>query len=237
MNKLAIAALSLGLLATAPATFAAPVTIDAGNFQLTYQDELLAGLTLSYASGVFTVSGAGLTATASGEGQEFDVAVLPLDSYGGKPFPIILTPKAGFQIAGVTETVKGSYQATAGQGESVAGITAGFVSRWVDTNGLDPLWQNTAFTLGAAEPGQSASGAFEASAFIGFTPVTTRTVALSALDVIVNAAATGAGSQASGTVTTYQLGVSVTPVPEPEALALMLAGLGVVGFSLSRRRG
>jgi len=36
---------------------------------------------------------------------------------------------------------------------------------------------------------------------------------------------------------TYHANVTVTPVPEPESYALLLAGLGVLAFVTSRRRG
>jgi hypothetical protein len=242
VKKLAIAALSLGLFGAAQA---APVTIDAGTFELTYRDEYMVGLTLSYANGVFTFSGEGLTASAVGGINEYDFSVLPLDSYNGKPFPILLTPKAGYQISGVTESVLGTYSATAGQGEeSSAGVTAGLVSRWVYQNGADMLGQNAPYTIAALLTGGegSAQGAFIATGYLDFQPVLASlnlapgTIALSALDGIVAAGAFGQGSHASGNLTAYRLGVAVTAVPEPEALGMLLAGLGVVGFSLARRR-
>lgn len=228
MNKISIA-LSLGLLSAVPA-FAAPVTIDAGNFELTYRDEF--GLNITFANGVFTLNGAGLSVSADAQTPE-DSDYVAVDSYNGKPFPILITPKAGYQIAGVTESIFGNFSASLGQtpGGS-ASIGASLVSYWVHGVGLDtvvnnePLW---ATTLAAGQM----QGSFSATGSVGFGG-SNGTVALSALSAYIAAGVNG--GQASGELTTYQLGVAVAPVPEPETLGLLLAGLGVVGFTMARRR-
>ncbi|MCW7539306.1 FxDxF family PEP-CTERM protein [Aquabacterium sp. A7-Y] len=46
----------------------------------------------------------------------------------------------------------------------------------------------------------------------------------------------GTGLWSPGLKGSYSLSVLASPVPEPESYALMLAGLGIVGYSLSRRR-
>lgn len=245
MKKLAIAALSLGLLGAVSAAHAAPVTIDAGNFELTYQDEFLTGLSLTYADGVFSLTGPGLVANATGGvDAEPSFGILSVNSYTGL-FPILLAPKAGYQISGVTESVLGSYSASAGSSEGASAmVSAGLVSRWVYLNGADMLGQNIAGTVAAALAAGDApvQGSFIATGAVDFMPqmaslnLAPGTVGLSSLDVLVGAGAQGNGSAAAGTLTTYRLGVAVTAVPEPEALGLLLAGLGVVGVALGRRR-
>ncbi len=237
MKKQIIAA--LGLIGALSMAQAAPVTIDAGNFELTYQDELLAGLSVSYAGGVFSITGPGLPVYASGDAAP-SIGELTANSYSGI-FPILLTPKAGYQISGLTESVLGSYSATVGQGEgSMAVVSAGLVSRWVHVDGLEGLSQNDPSVLAAwlnAGDG-SVSGSFSASGSLDFAALNLApgTVGLSDLSVFIGAMTVGGGSQASGLLTSYQIGVSVTPaIPEPEALAMLLAGLGVVGFALRGR--
>jgi hypothetical protein len=50
------------------------------------------------------------------------------------------------------------------------------------------------------------------------------------------ASATGLGSFAFARQDTASFAVSVTAVPEPENYAMLLAGLGVVGVTVRRRR-
>lgn len=230
MNKLSIA-LSLGLLSAVPA-FAAPVTIDAGNFELTYQNDY--GLNLVFAGGVFTLSGTGLSVSAGAQNPE-DAALISVDSYNGKPYPILITPKAGYQISGVTETIFGNYSASVGQaGGSMAVVGAALTSYWVSGEGLGQIALNAPAWSVSLTAGQApVQGTFSAAGTLGFNGAE-GSVALSALTAYITAVA--GNGQASGELTKYQLGVAVTPVPEPEALGLLLAGLGVVGFTMARRR-
>jgi hypothetical protein len=240
VKKQIIAALSLGFMGAMSGAQAAPVTIDAGNFEITYQDQLLAGLSISFANGVFSISGPGLPVNAADNGEPV-VGELSTNSYSGV-FPILLTPKAGYQISGLTESVKGSYSAAVGE-QGMAAVSAGLVSRWVYTNGVEPLGQNTPATIAAfLKTGDApVQGNFEASGTLDFSTAISElnlapgTVGLSDLYVYVGALAGGSGSQASGLLTSYQFGVAVTAVPEPEAIAMLLAGLGVVGFAMRRR--
>lgn len=238
MNKIAIAALSLGLLGAMSATHAAPVTIDAGNFEFTYHNEYLAGLSLSYADGFFTLSGPGLLASATGGANEVDVQGLSSSSVSSSFLPIVLTPKAGYQISGVTESVLGYYSASVGQSvDGSASVIAGLVSRWANVSGMEFLGMNVPVATAAVltDGDAPAQGSFIGTGSLDFLPTMASlnlapgAVALAALDVVVGAAASGNGSQASGVLTAYRLGVAVTPVPEPQAIGMLLAGLGVVG--------
>lgn len=248
MNKLALAAvLSFGLLSAVPAVHAAPVTIDAGTFQLTYEDQYLVGLNVSFSGGVFTLTGPGLvsTVTATGVEEQLDEAFLAVDGHNGKPFPLVLTPKAGYQITGVTESVLGTYSASVGNVEGYTAIVgAALVSNWVYMDGKDQLGFQEPYTVAAVlgagnAPVQgefTATGTLDFQAKIAELGLAPGAVGLADLKAIVGTGVSGIGSQATGVLTTYRLGVAVSPIPEPQGYGMLLAGLGVVGLTLARRR-
>lgn len=246
MNKFAVALLSLGLLGALPAAHAAPVSVDAGTFVFSYDDSFMAGATFSYDAGVFRFSGLDYVAKAYGGSVDTEAALSmgSFNSYEGRPFPISIVAKAGYQVTGLTETVLGSYSLQAGQGEdSVAGASIGLVSRWLYADGVVPLGQNTPFNISPVlSNGQGpVSGAFQASGALDFSSViasehlTPGTVVLSSLDVLAGTGAHNEGSSAIASMSQYQIGVVVSPVPEPESLGMLIAGLGLVGVMAGRR--
>lgn len=245
MKKFAVAALSLALLSVLPAAQAATVSVDAGNYVFSYDDSFLTGSIFASGGNVFTF--AGLSYLASTPGNELSVA--SFDGYAGKPYPIVITPKAGYQIVGVTEAIFGQASATAGAGEgAVAGVSAGLVSRWVLREGVFPLGQNTPFDVAAVAVagGPTVSGNYAVSGSLDFGPAISAdnlapgAVVLSALDLVVNTAVSGVGGSATGSLIAYQIGVRAAPtapVPEPQSVALLLAGLGFLGYKLATRKG
>lgn len=233
MKKFAIAVLSLGLLGALPTAQAAAVTVDAGNYLLSYEDTFLPGATVSVSGGVVTFGGLNYNTSAVGGSVEVNGTIGSFDSYGSNPFPIVITAKAGYVFSGLVESVSGEHRATAGEAQDAqAGISAGLVSRWVTVEGVEPLGQNTPYTVIPVGPGQSSSGAFIASGALTFASA--GPIGLSAIDLMAAAGATGQGSSASVSVNQYKIGAQVTAVPEPEVIALVLAGLGVVGYRTRR---
>lgn len=237
MKKFAVVALSLGLLGALPVAQAAAVSVDAGSFVLSYEDTFLPGASVSVSAGVVTFSGLGYSTYVPGYAPGgFNGFVGSFDSYG-KPYPIIITAKAGFDIASLTESVSGEFLAKAvGQG-SQAGAGAGLVSRWVTLDGADLLGQNSPNQqLAGVTADQVANGNYTVSGSLNIG--VPGAIALSALDLIGGVGAIGAyGTVARVSISQYQIGVqTAAAVPEPGALALVLAGVGVVGLKLRRSK-
>lgn len=229
MKKFAVVALSLGLLGALPVAQAAAVSVDAGSFVLSYEDTFLPGSSVSVNAGVVTFSGLAYEALAvngvSGIYGSFN-------GYAGLPYPIIITPKAGFDIAGLTESIGGAFRASAGEPDGQAGAIAGLVSRWVKLDGADILGQNTPSQLLAnLSAGQTAAGNYNVSGSLNIGSA--GAIALSSLELIGGAGAVGQ-STAYLSLAQYQVGVQTTAVPEPEVLAMVLAGFGVVCMKLRR---
>lgn len=235
MKKFAIAALSLGLLSAGAVAQAASVTVDAGNYFLSYEDTFLPGATVSVAGGVVTFGGLDYSTFAIGGSIPVNGVIGSFDSYGGKPFPIVITAKTGYTLSGLTESLGGDHRAVAGDSQDAeAGVVAGLVSRWVTVNGTDPLGQNTPYQTVALGSGQASAGAFNASGSLGFA--SSGPIGLAALDLLVGAGASGQGSASYVKMSQYQIGAQTTAVPEPQVLALVLAGLGVVGLRARRQQ-
>jgi hypothetical protein len=243
VKKIAVAVLSLGLLGALPSAQAAAVSVDAGTFTFTYDDSFLAGSSFSSVGGVFTFSGLGYEAVALGDVVPMASSGGSFDGYFGNPAPILITPKAGYQITGLTESIAGRYLAAAGTEQgNMAGAAGSAVSYWVYQNGVTPLGMNVVSQSGFVSAGDAqVGGTYSASGSLNFLPVIAAehlapgTIMLSATDIRASALAYGAGSGAAATVNQYQIGVQTAAVPEPETVALILAGLGVVGLRLGRR--
>jgi hypothetical protein len=206
--------LSLGLLGALPSAQAAAVSVDAGTFTFTYDDSFLAGSSFSSAGGVFTFSGLNYLATAVGNATPTDSSGGTFDGYYGKPAPILITPKAGYQITGLTESIAGRYAAAAGgeQG-SMAGAAGSALSYWVYQNGVTPLGLNVVSRAGFVSAGDApVGGGYTASASLDFLPVIAAehlapgTIMLSATDIRASVLALGAGSGATASLNQYQIG-------------------------------
>lgn len=249
MKPVALALLSLSALAATPVVQAAPVNVDAGQYVITYDDAFLTGATVSFSSGLLRFDGLMVDATVNfWSGGEPVANYIAFNSYEGRPFPLVLTPKAGFQISGLTETVTGLYalsgSGAAGQQEwgPLAGI--GAASYWLHQPSMNMLGLNVSVdgprTLqdGVVAGGGEllGSGSLDVLAEMQTQGLAPGAIALSAIELGAVAFAPAEGSAAHVRLTGYQLGVQVTAVPEPEVLGLMLAGLGVVGVSMARRR-
>ena len=228
-----------------PAAQATPVTVDAGTFTLTYDDSFLAGTSFSLVGSVFSFSGALASVSASASGTSESYAGGSFNGWNGGVYPIVLTPKAGYQIAGVAESVSGTYSIDGGVagGDGAAVVLGGFVSNWVLLDGVYTLGQNVKGTMVTALAGQTevdakfnVGGDVDFTAAIGALKLSPGAVVLSSIDFSFGALASGTGASASGTAEQYQLSVKTSMVPEPELLGLLLAGLGVVGLKLSRRQ-
>ena len=221
----------------ATAANAVPVTIDAGNYLLTYDTSFLPTVSVD-ASGGVTFSGASLLASDSGDATPTSYAVASADSYGSNPTLISITAKAGYTITGLTESVLGSYTDSNDGVSGYAVSSAAFSSFWLSDSNVQ--WNNAGTVVGLAQAlsgQQTVSGSYTVSSALDLTG-STSFLQLSAISLMASADAVG-GSYASTSLSGYLLNVQTTTsvVPEPESLGLVLAGLGIVGVRLSRRRG
>jgi hypothetical protein len=241
VKKFAVIALSLGLIGALPVAHAAVQTVDAGTFTLTYDDTFLAGSTFSSSGGSFTFSGA-LAALAAGAPYEATaVAYAGFNGWNGGVYPIVLTPKDGYVIAGVAESVAGAFSIVGGEGQ--AGVEGGFMSDWKLLNGVENLGVNMRGTQASVGAGESLVNVpFTVGGDLDFAPVMAAlqlspgAVVLSSIDFAFGLSASGLGASATGTVMQYQLDVKTAMVPEPESLGLALVGLCMAGFKLGRRK-
>ncbi len=236
MKKFAVAALVLGVSSLMSVAHAAPVTVDAATYTLTYDNSFLAGVpTVGVVGDAVTFSGATAVAASPLLGSP-SIASYSIDSYEGRPFPIILTAKAGFKITGLTETVSGLYNvgvSPTAAGSAMSG--AGFQSFWVANDVVQGNSGNQ--LLGSVSSDTqpfTSSGAYDVSGALALASSADK-VNLSATGFMIFANTTGS-ALAQTTLSSYKLNVQTAAVPEPEMFGLMLAGLGVAAFSLRRHR-
>ncbi|HEX5371640.1 MAG TPA: PEP-CTERM sorting domain-containing protein [Aquabacterium sp.] len=236
MKKFAVAALMLGVSSVMSVANAAPVTVDAATYTLTYDDSFLAGSpSVGVAGDAVTFAGATAVTTSPLLGTP-SIASYGIDSYNGNPFPIILTAKAGFKITGLTETISGLYNASVSPtaaGTAMSG--AGFQSFWVANDVVQGNSGNQLLAnLSSDTQPFSSTGAYDVSGSLALASSASK-VNLSATGFMIFSNATGA-ALAQTTLSSYKLNVQTSAVPEPEMFGLMLAGLGVAAFSLRRHR-
>jgi len=242
VKKFAVAALSLAVISTMSVAHAAPVIVDAATYTLTFDDSFLGGTpTVNVSGDAVDFSGATAVAMSPLLGSP-SYAQYGIDSYNGRPFPIIVTAKAGYKITGLSESISGEY--AAGVDTSSIGDTAmagaGFQSFWV-ANGT--VQSNSASQILAdlqVIPGRDGV----ADVTSPYTLTGSLILDAAATNVKLSAIGTGVFAMANGSsfayaqtsLSNYTVNVQTTAVPEPEVYGLMLAGLAVVGVSLSRRR-
>jgi hypothetical protein len=149
---------------------------------------------------------------------------------------------ASFTFSGVTDS--GSLDGTAFSGSfSYAGPAAGFDGS-IDLSAFSLRFAGNSYALGGADAGTTPVAWFSAGSFVGLD-YQDSSAADPALRPVVNLVAgftqfseaylaydtTGGGIEGFGSYT-----VTAVPVPEPASGAMLLAGLGLVGLLVRRRR-
>lgn len=197
------------LLATTGAcALAAPVTLNTSTFDITYDDALLSGATVSLSGGslVFT-------------GLENVGDLTQLSSLNG--ILATVTAKAGYQLNGFSGLFSADYAYAPFQ----AGVVALELSTFWDKDVNEDTQRSTTVIFPA-----SGSGEVSVLNSVSFVPGTTLA---NLLHVDVNAVA----EDGVLTPKSISLSIQTSAVPEPESMGLALAGLLVAGgVSLSRRR-
>ncbi len=235
MKKFSAIALVLGMSSVMSAVNAAPVTVSAATYTLTYDDSFLSGVpALAIVGDAVTFSGATAVASSPLLGAP-SVTAYAIDSYDGKPFPIMLAAKAGFSITGLTETISGLYNASVSStatGNAQSG--ASFQSYWVANNVVQGnSGSQLLANLSSDTQPSSATGSYDASGVLALASASDK-VNLSATGLTIFADASGSGL-AQTTLSSYKLNVQTAAVPEPETLSLAMVGLGIALFSIRRQ--
>ena len=172
--------------------------------------QLLSGLS-------FSINGAPIVGMASSSGQEVFVAKNGATSYVSPDIPTgwVLQPSPlGFDLCDICSTGKGALAPN------------GLIIGPPDSNGV---YSNANGSI-AGNPGHNQFFS-ETATFTLFTPDLPPSASVSS---VLFRFGTGFGLQT--TVGECTSGCGVTTVPEPGALALFAAGLGTLGFALSRKR-
>ncbi len=197
------------LLATSGAcALAAPVTVNTSTFDITYDDALLSGASVSFSGGSLVFSG-----------LENLTNLSQLSSLNG--ILATVSAKAGYKLNGFSGLFSADYLADAVPGNIVAAELSTFWDKDINST-----TQRSTTLINPA----SGAGNIKVLNDVSFLAGTT---VANLLHVDVNAFAL-AGTITPKTVS---LTIQTSAVPEPESMALALAGLLVAGgVSLSRRR-
>jgi hypothetical protein len=218
----------------APA-FAAIQTVDAVGYTFSF-DDVLWGTTAhtNFASNenVFSFSNLGYSTYAFGTGDQTG------SKYSVQIFDAVtITAKDGYQLTGVVSTATGLVYATSSGtvGNAASAFTAP-ATLWSTNVGT---FSSTSAVVVSTSASGAGSNGYEAYTS---TDPSAASFALGTTNASLNyqfygfASATGKGSLALASQDTASFAVSVTAVPEPESYAMLLAGLGVVGVTVRRRR-
>lgn len=244
MKKFAIIAILGSIYATSAS--AAIQNVNASGFTFSYDDSYW-NSPVSQSGNTVTFTNLGLSGTVLGAGTE--------TVYGGFGFEGFVTIKAnaGEQISQIVTSGLGNTTLTVGSGggfsasgtipyvNSGFGYMGNFGSTWV-SNQESYVGSGSAVIIGGSSnntPGETVTGTamYLDYPFSGFVAGTTMATGLTF--GAVNLAAMGEGSSAQSSIDSISYTVSVSsinPVPEPETYAMLLAGLGLIGAAVKRRK-
>lgn len=231
----------------ATSAHAALVTKDLGDVSITVDSDFFKSFDVKVQGTELVLSTQSYNAAASSpSGSPYSVASDSFDPNPGSAW-LYITPNDDTQvITSVTESITGGYSGGVNR-NSASSAYAGldFKSVWVDTGAVTPLISNQTSKLVLSLEGVNGAASDEGTYKLTQTTNFNGFAAVSLASFIMNVGAMASGpaigfvgNYANISATEYRLGVSVgdaTAVPEPQNLALILGGLGVVGFRLSRR--
>lgn len=218
------------LIATAlisTSALAATQTLDAGNYTISFDDSLLGlfGTPTLTASGDLAFSPSGTPGFSAQTGSGFD--------FTNSTVALTITADAGYQLTGFNLIEKGDYFKI-GASSEVAVLGQMRVQDLVNAN------VNLSNSITSAMPLNVTSSSFANLATTDWTAlasigqVATGKVVVSIENIL------GAYVPVSGYAfiekKSVLLDINVTAVPEPQSFAMLLAGLGVVGAMVRRRR-
>ena len=220
-NKVVAGAFLLGQTFSG-AALAASVTLAGNNFDFTFDDSML---------GLFG------PATVADDTIYFTPVDFQAESLNGAGYAlsndavnIQITSRSGLSFSNIALTEQGSYLLLgSGSTADVSGML------WV-RDAAAPLTQVTTDiqTTSALDQQGPALNSWAANASADLSAWTgTQSVNVTVRDILL--ASTTAGASVA-TVDKAFVGLTVTPVPEAETYAMMLAGLGLVGWRIARRR-
>ena len=204
------------------AAFAASVTLAGDNFDFTFDDSML---------GLFG------PATVADDTLYFTPVNFQAESLNGAGYALSndavnvqITARSGMTFANIALIEQGGYLLL---GSDSTADVSGLL--WV-RDAAAPLTQVTADiqTEGALDQQGASLNSWTANASTDLSAWTgTQSVNVTVRDILL--ASTTAGPSVAYVDKAF-VGLTVTPVPEAETYAMMLAGLGLVGWRIARRR-
>lgn len=216
------------LIATAlisTSALAATQTLDAGNYTITYDDAALGSF------GILMPTASGVSFAPSGDG--FSVESFSGIKTTSSIVALTITADAGYTLTGFNLSEQGSYlkfgdgsKVSAGGNLTVQDLvnTGASVTKQLAVSA--PLTNSTTF-----ENLVSSSWTASAGAQLGTTKAT-----VSIYNILGAWAVSANEGYATIGKSNVILDVGVAAVPEPQSFAMLLAGLGVVGAMVRRRR-
>jgi hypothetical protein len=188
---------------------------------------------ISFKSSVFS-------ATAPAGGVGYGIFSASADPVSGSNGWLTLTADDGLVIKSVTQTITGIYSGGVRAGAGNTALAAVDMSTtWSSSGSVLPTPTSTggiAMSLDGATGPAVDEGSFSFSTTTSFN----NSNSVSMISALVNGGVMVEGAQSYGSLSLARYTLTITTaeataVPEPENIALILGGLAVVGFSLSRR--
>jgi hypothetical protein len=243
MKKSAVA-IALLLSAFASSSFAG--TFETSQFVVTYNDDFwgLSDGTLATGSGnTLTFSNQGLTATATTKGN-YQFGGYLANTYQFDTLPFTVVAKAGYQVSSLTFGATGSASVTttnntlgyAHANDFSALSWSAYKSPSDFVNGSTTLYSTALLREKGVSSSDtpSAPGAYSVQDTIAFGKGVGQVDLAYDINGYVDAYKSGSVASVSRDTTFFT--VAVTAVPEPETYAMLLAGLGMIGTMVRRRK-
>lgn len=206
----------------------ATTTINLGAYNFSYDENFWGDSLLSQVGDVFTFSGLGYSASATGARRGWSHG----NYYDYVDPAVSITAHSGYKISSIDTGVAGNLSSTASKPGSAGADVYSYVS-W-HNNDYNYLGDGAMSDNSSSQNGTSEAHKYDLNQQVKFADNTT--TAIGYFSTRGSASATGKGSFASASHDQASFKVAVTPIPEPNSWAMMAGGFGLLGFMSYRRR-
>ncbi|MEY4766670.1 MAG: hypothetical protein RI907_3343 [Pseudomonadota bacterium] len=242
VSKIAVAALALFGAHAAQAVVI--TTGDLGHYTITIDTSFFEATNVHAEAGGLTLGTSGYGVMAASDGArvgQFARNYGYADGETASPVLITINAASGYVVTGVTESLIGTAYSNASVAGSVAKGILNYDSRWKSSaNGGETFASNDgplqALVIDAVGVSPETLRDFNLKLTTSFGNLAGATVTMSDASLTMLAKVIGGGAVSDFGLDKYKLNVTVSAVPEPESLALLLAGVGVVGLTMNRRK-